>query len=78
MLTYATANVEDGARLDVSVTGFWGGRHQKVFLMLRSSIQMLQGIVDHRFLLYTESLRRIKDISMSREFVKLKWLPLHP
>ena len=30
-LTYATANVEDGARLDVSATGFWGGRHQKAF-----------------------------------------------
>ena len=31
-LTYATANVEDGACLDVFAIGFWGGRHQKAFL----------------------------------------------
>ena len=35
---YATANVEDGARLDVSAHGFWGSRHQKVSLMLEFSI----------------------------------------
>jgi len=28
---YATANVEDEARLDVTVQGFWGGHHQKTF-----------------------------------------------
>ena len=27
----AIVSVEDGARLDVSATGFWGGRHQKAF-----------------------------------------------
>ena len=32
---YATANVEDEARLDVSVRGFWGGRHQKTFFDVR-------------------------------------------
>lgn len=30
---YATANVEDEARLDVSAHGFWGGRYQQTFLM---------------------------------------------
>ena len=30
-LTYATANVEDGARLDISAAGFWGGQHQKAY-----------------------------------------------
>ena len=30
-MTNATANVEDGARLDISATGFWGGRHQKAY-----------------------------------------------
>ena len=30
-LTYATANREDGARLDVSAVGFWGGHHQRAF-----------------------------------------------
>ena len=28
----ASANVEDGARLDVAASGFWGSSHQKVFL----------------------------------------------
>ena len=37
-LTYATANVEDGACLDISAAGFWGSQHQKAFLMLRSLI----------------------------------------
>ena len=52
--------MEDGARLDVSATGFWGGRHQKAFFMSRSSIQMLQAIADHRFLLCTESFENNK------------------
>ena len=30
-LTYVTANVEDGARLDISAAGFWGSQHQKAF-----------------------------------------------
>ena len=32
---YATANVEDEARLDVSARGFWGSRHQKAFFDVR-------------------------------------------
>ena len=28
----ASAIVEDGARLDVAANGFWGSRHQKVFI----------------------------------------------
>ena len=28
----ASANVEDGARLDVASDGFWGSRHQRVFI----------------------------------------------
>ena len=31
MLTYATADVEDGACLDISAAGFWGNQHQKAF-----------------------------------------------
>ena len=32
-LAFATANVEDGAHVDVSAMGFWRSRHQKAFLM---------------------------------------------
>ena len=31
----ASANVEDGARLDVAAKTFWGSHHQRAFLMLR-------------------------------------------
>ena len=32
ILAYAIADVEDGARLDISVAGFWDDRHQKAFI----------------------------------------------
>ena len=76
-LTYATANVEDGACLDISAAGFWGSQHQKAFLMLRSLIQMPPAIGGHRFHLCTADSRRIKGGSMSRGFERLKWLLLH-
>jgi len=34
-LHYATANVEDEARLDVSAWGFWGSRYQRSFFDVR-------------------------------------------
>ena len=34
-LAHRTSNVSEGARLDVSVNGFWGGRHEKTFLDVR-------------------------------------------
>ena len=34
-LTYATANTEDGACLDISVEGFWGNRYQRAFFDVR-------------------------------------------
>ena len=76
-LTYATANVEGGTRLDISAAGFWGSQHQKAFLMLRSLIRMPQAIGGHRYHLCTAGSRRIKGGGMSRGFVRLKWLLLH-
>ena len=32
---YATGNVEDEARLDVNVQGFWGNGHQNAFFDVR-------------------------------------------
>ena len=34
-LAYRTANILDGARLDVSMKGFWGGCQEKTFLDVR-------------------------------------------
>ena len=35
VLTGATANTQDGARLDISANGFWGGSYQKTFFDVR-------------------------------------------
>ena len=34
-MPHESANVEDGARLDVVANGFWGGRFEKAFLDVR-------------------------------------------
>ncbi len=34
-MTLKTSNISEGARLDVSVKGFWGGRHEKTFIDVR-------------------------------------------
>ena len=76
-LTYTTANAEDGARLDISASGFWGVNTRWLILMLRCLILKPLIIGDHRFLLFTTSLRRINGRSMSRGFETLNWLHLH-
>ena len=35
---YKTANVEDGARLDISMNGFWGGRFESATQISEFSI----------------------------------------
>ena len=35
VLTNKTSNASEGARLDVSVKGFWGGRQERTFLDVR-------------------------------------------
>ena len=35
VMSHRSANVEDGARLDVAAHGFWGGRFEKAFLDVR-------------------------------------------
>ena len=34
-LQHKTANMEDGARLDISASGLWGGRYEKTFVDMR-------------------------------------------
>ena len=72
-LTYATANVED----DISAAGFWEGQHQKAYFDVKVFNLNASSYRDHRFLLYTASLRRINGGSASRGFERLKCLLLH-
>ena len=67
-LTYATANVEDGARLDISAAGFWGGQHQKAYFDVKVFNPNASSYRGSQFLLYIASLRRINGGSTSRGF----------
>ena len=33
--SHSTANVQDGARLDIAMNGFWGGRTERCFVDVR-------------------------------------------
>jgi len=35
IMLHCSANTDDGARLDIAVYGFWGGRFEKAFLDVR-------------------------------------------
>ncbi len=35
VLSRATANTQDGARLDIAASGFWGGRYEQTFFDVR-------------------------------------------
>lgn len=35
LMSLRTANTTEGARLDIAANGFWGGRHERVFLDVR-------------------------------------------
>ena len=43
-MLHGSANVEDGARLDVAVHGFWGGRFEKAFLGLLTIVGSPPGV----------------------------------
>ena len=76
-MTNATANVEDGARLDISAAEFGVVGTKRLILMLRYSIQMPPVIGGHRFLLCIARLRQINEVSMSRGLERLRWFHLH-
>ena len=35
VLSSSSSNTQDGARLDIAVNGFWGGRFERTFLDVR-------------------------------------------
>ena len=37
----ASSNVEDGAQLDIATNGYWGGRSEKIMLMLKILTQVI-------------------------------------
>ena len=35
VLTGSSSNTQDGARLDIAANGFWGGRFERTFFVVR-------------------------------------------
>ena len=65
---YNSAITEDGARLDVTMFGFWGGQ---AFLDVRVySTQAPDRTVEAHSQQCTESTNKRRDINMNREFGK--------
>jgi len=60
----ATSNTQDGARLDVTMNGFWGGQSE---LMSGSSILMLPLISVPHYLLPTGSMKTSNTVLMANE-----------
>ena len=67
---YATANTEDGARLDIFTAGFWGSRFQKAYLDVKV---FNPNASSYRGSQTSSYLRKINGGSMSSELGKLRW-----
>ena len=65
----ASANVEDGARLDVAAKGFWGSCHQRASLMLKYLAHMHRVIEDLIYRQRIVSWRGRSRVDMNSEFV---------
>ena len=66
----ASAIVEDGARLDVAANGFWGSRHQRVFIDVKV---FNPNASSYRGSSLSSLYRRLEKESMSSEFVMWRW-----
>ena len=70
-LSGATANSQDGARLDISANGVWGGGDLKrPFLMYESSTPTPPPIRTRHLLPATESMKERKNEHTNREYVR--------
>ena len=73
-LTKATANTQDGARLDIVANGFWGGTYERAFLDVRvfnpfapsnRHLQMATAYCHHENLKKRHYERRVREIEHS-------------
>ena len=75
-LACATSNLSDGARLDIAVNGFWGGRYEKSFLDVRvfnphapsknkTSINSCYGSMKKKKKAYEQCIREVEHSSFT-------------
>ena len=63
--------MEDGARLDISAAGFWGGQHQKAYFDVKV---FNPNASSYRGSQVSSLYRKFDGGSTSRGFERLKWL----
>ena len=73
----ASANIQDGARLDIAMNGFWGGRSENVLWMCGCSTLWLLLMRPHHWPPVIGGTRTLRNVSMLREFVR-RSMPLLP
>ena len=72
----ASSNTEDGAHLDISANGFWGGRCEKTYIDVKVFTHMHQVIVPQIPGPFTENMNYVRSDRMKLAYVKLNRVPL--
>ena len=72
--TLASSNIEDGARLDISANGFWGGRCEKTYIDVKVLTHTLLVIIVP--VPFTENMNCVRSVHMKLAYVKLNRVPL--
>ena len=75
VLTGASANTEEGARLDIAANGFWGGRFERAYFDVRV---FLRRIDNSLYLPPTGLMKGLRFVPMSNVFVRWNMAPSPP
>ena len=71
-----SSNTEDGARLDISANGFWGGRCEKTYIDVKVLTLMLSVTVPPTPRPFTENISYVRSVHMKHVYVKWNKVPL--
>jgi len=72
-----TVNTQDGARLDIAMDGFWGGRHERCYTDIRVLSPLLPLTVELHLVLATESMSYLRRELMTCVPGKWSTAPSH-
>ena len=70
----ASSNVNDGARLDISVNGFWGGNCERIFLDVKVFNPYAPSNCSTTPEEFTDVMRMRRNVTMRQEYVKSSML----
>ena len=69
-MQHKTANVEEGARLDIRASGFWGSRHESAFLTFGCLTHTRSVTTDPPQQQCTEGMKWRSEEVMNNEYVR--------